>query len=53
MFIQWYVNIDGTENMELISSASVNHNTIRSGGYLTLMQEQDSVGKLSIIRFPN
>ena len=44
--IQWYAGASENGLVELVASADVTERTIRSGGYLVLLQEQDSFGKL-------
>ncbi|XP_067929837.1 uncharacterized protein [Watersipora subatra] len=42
--VMWYTDTDVSGKLELVASASLSSGTVRSGGHLTLLQEQDSVG---------
>ena len=43
---QWYANLDISGHMKLVAERSALNLPIRAGGYMILMQEQDSFGKL-------
>ena len=44
-YMQWYVDADVSGELELAVSVSASSKTVRSGGYLILLQEQDSFSK--------
>ena len=42
---QWYANLDIDGHMKLVAEEAAQHLPIRAGGYMILLQEQDSFGK--------
>ena len=42
---QWYANLDIDGHMKLVAEEAAQNLPIRAGGYMILMQEQDSFGK--------
>ena len=49
MYFQWFVNNDQTEHMDLVSRAEALTLSVHFGGYLTLLQKQNSLGNTLIV----
>ena len=47
--LQWYTDQNTAGHLELTGTTFVNSDTIRSGGHLVLLQDQDSVGRHTLV----
>ena len=47
-FFQWFANLIIDSDMVLIKEVTAPDHVIRSGGYLILMQDQDTLGKFEL-----
>ena len=45
--LQWYASLNETGTLDLVSNMSAPQLSVRSGGYLILLHDQDAFGKLT------